>query len=729
MNNALQDDTLKAGETQDGDTLRATLAAILFTRPDSTYIVGRFAVASEPFPVVATGDMFAPTVGESYILTGTWVQHPKYGRQFKWTSYENVMPATEDGVERYLGSGLIRGIGPAIARRIVRAFGAGAIDVMNTDIARLREVEGIGAKTLASIRESWERQRGVQRVMLFLKAAGVGTGHAAAIVGAYGADAVQRVRNEPYGLIADVDGIGFATADRIARSLGTQPNDAGRLQAGVQFVLREAARGAGHSFLPFEQCVHSAAAVLEADADAVRSAVNTLTRERLLHADGDAVYLPALWQAERSVASSLARLFAQEPLFLDHLTLDALLRETERRFAIEYSPHQTEAIHKALAGPVTIITGGPGTGKTTAVSGMIELARALGTRVALCAPTGRAAKRLSELSGCEAKTIHRLLEFEPGAGVFQRNEEQPLDIELLIVDEVSMIDVELMDALLRAVPGAARVVFVGDVDQLPSVGPGNVLRDMIASGQIETVSLHVIYRQAEDSRIVSNAHRVRTGFAPVFGQDCFFIEEEQPEGIARTIRDVVVQRIPREMHFDARTQIQVLSPMHGTVAGVQHLNEMLQKDLNPAGRLIAQRGDRAWHVGDKVMQTRNNYDKDVFNGDMGFIDSVDNDEGVALLRFDDRVVRYAIDELDDVTLAYAVTIHKSQGSEYDVVVIPLTLQHRVMLQRNLLYTAMTRARRLLVLIGQRAALSHAVQNDRIALRYSGLRDAIRAFLR
>jgi exodeoxyribonuclease V alpha subunit len=392
---------------------------------------------------------------------------------------------------------------------------------------------------------------------------------------------------------------------------------------------------------------------------------------------------------------------------------------------------QVEAIHKSIVGPVTIITGGPGTGKTTTVAGILAIASGLELRVAMCAPTGRAAKRLGELTGFEARTIHRLLEFEPRSGMFLRNADRQLEVDLLVVDEMSMVDVQLMAGLLQAVPAHARIVFVGDADQLPSVGPGNVLHDLIGSETIETVVLHYVYRQAENSTIISNAHRIRTGYSPVFDnrRETFFIEREHGDAIAKTIRELVVTRLPREMKLDPLTQIQVLSPMHDTAIGVRNLNLMLEQDLNPHGRIVSHKGDRAFRLGDKVMQTRNNYDKDVYNGDIGFIDSVDDEEALVMIRFDERLVEYASDELDDLILAYAATIHKSQGSEYDTVVIPVSMQHARMLQRNLLYTAVTRARNMLICVGQQAALDYAVRNSRIARRHSGLRDLLRTRLR
>ena len=721
-----RDDKLIPDETQAAVTLKATLQALLYSSPDSTYIVAKFSVEDELFPIVATGDMFAPSVKDAYLLNGEWIQHPKYGRQFRFSSYEIAYPATREGIERYLSSGLIRGIGPGIARRIVAAFGVDAITILNTDIDRLREIEGIGGKKLLRIKQSWEEQRGVQSVMLFLKSHDVSTGYAVQIYKAYGRRAIEIVSANPYRLVKDVDRIGFLIADRIAQKLGILPNDPRRLRAGLTHALGDASRSRGHTCLPFQDCVHAAMSVLGASEEDVLPVLNSAIAEGVLIQSDAWVYVPELLFAEQAIASSLRQLFGQAPRSIDHGMIEEHVRQVESARAIQFSPVQVEAIHKSISGPVTILTGGPGTGKTTTIGGILAIAAALELDLAICAPTGRAAKRLAELTGWEAKTIHRLLEFDPRSGLFLRNDDRPLETDLLIVDEMSMVDVQLMASLLLAVPGHARVVLVGDVDQLPSVGPGNVLHDLIGSETIETVILHYIYRQAENSTIISNAHRVRSGYAPVFDnqRETFFIEREHPESIAKTIREVVVTRLPREMGINPLTEIQVLSPMHDTAIGVRNLNHILEQDLNPHGRIVFHKGDRIFRIGDKVMQTRNNYTKDVFNGDIGFIESMDDEEAQVMIRYEDRLVEYAFDELDDLVLAYAATIHKSQGSEYDVVVLPLSMQHARMLQRNLLYTAVTRAKRMLICVGQSSALEQAVRNARLARRHSGLRELV-----
>ncbi|MDH7516644.1 MAG: AAA family ATPase, partial [Bacteroidota bacterium] len=514
---------------QDAATLKGVLRAVLFSRPDTLFLVGKFEVEGELFPIVATGEMASPVVGEEYILTGEWVEHPRYGKQFRWSRYEIAYPSTEEGIERYLASGMVRGIGAATARRIVERFGRETIDVLNRDIDRLLEVEGVGPKKLATIRASWAEQQGAAALMVFLKSHGIGTANALAIHRVYGSAAIDRVRENPYRLVDDVDGIGFPTADKIARSLGIGAEDEKRLQAGVVYTVAEAARTHGHTHLPEDLCVHAAAALLEADEQVIRAALRSAVEEGKLSRVGDRVSLPELHAAERTVVESLRRLTSKGPLETDHFRIEDILRKLERSMGIAFTPVQVEAVHKSLAGPVTILTGGPGTGKTTAVAGMVAVASELGLETALCAPTGRAAKRLSEITGVQARTIHRLLEYDPVTAQFQRDGGRPLEIDLLIADETSMVDLPLMAALLRAVPEGARVTLLGDADQLPSVGPGNVLRDMIDAGCVETVVLRLIHRQSEQSRIVTNAHRVREGFLPVFGGDTFFLDADTPD--------------------------------------------------------------------------------------------------------------------------------------------------------------------------------------------------------
>jgi exodeoxyribonuclease V alpha subunit len=722
------DDTWKNDETQEEVMLEATLLFITFYNRETMFTVARFQT-EDGRTVTCTGEMLQPTRGERYTLNGSWNTHPKYGLQFKWTSYETLLPATKDGIEQYLASGLIKGIGNVFAHKIVTRFGVETLQIMNTDIDRLAEVPGIGGKKLERIKESWNEQRGVQNVMVFLKSHGVSTAYAVRIYMQYGQRAIEAVTNNPYRLIDDVEGIGFITADTIAQKLGIAAEDLVRLKAGIHYVLREAAFANGHTFLPEDECIHAAARVLHADDGAVRSALRAAIEEALFMQDDGRIFLPELFFAEFTVAECVHRFFDKQPVIGNIEELNRLLLETERMRGIRFTPVQTEAILKSIEGPLTIITGGPGTGKTTTVIGILSLAHSLDWNVALCAPTGRAAKRMSEVTGDEAKTIHRLLEFEPRLRIFQRDEDKPLEADLVLVDEMSMVDVLLFAALIRAIPSGAKVVLMGDVDQLPPVGPGNALRDLIESREIPTITLNTIFRQVEHSSIISNSHRVKNGNLPVFDYETHLIEVGDAEEIVQRISRLVLHDLPQDMGVDPLRHIQVLAPMHNTLPGVKHLNSVLQQVLNHQGFLFLHRGERVWRVGDKVMQTKNNYEKDVYNGDIGFIDAFDEEGSIVSIRFDDRFVPYKLDELEELTLAYAITIHKSQGSEYDVVIIPLTMQHRIMLQRNLMYTAMTRAKERIIFVGHRSALVAAIENTRTSRRYSRLDELLRELLR
>ncbi|MDT8322975.1 MAG: ATP-dependent RecD-like DNA helicase [Bacteroidota bacterium] len=723
------------GDSQPQETLEGTLDRVNWSAPDSAFLVARFRVADELFPVVIVGEMLSPSVGDRYLLRGTWEEHPKYGRQFAFTSYETQMPVTEEGLVRFLASGMLRGIGKSTAGKIVARFGLDTLQVLNGDIGRLREIDGIGEKKLEGIRTSWQEQRGVQTVMLFLREHDISTSWAVRIFHVYGVDAVRRMREDPYRLVDDVEGIGFKIADGIARSLGMESGDTRRVAAGLIWVLREAARRDGHTAVPADHFLHHAAAVLEVDEDQVSAALREVRADaRLIEEDG-MLFLPDLYAAEQAVAQSLFRAHAEQWNGLDHLAIDELLTDVERAQELRFNAQQVDAIHRCLGGPLCVVTGGPGTGKTTTLTGILHVTRALGWKAAVCAPTGRAAKRITEITGCEARTIHRLLEFEPVSGFFQRNEDKPVEADILVVDEVSMVDVPLMAALLRARPPGCRVVLVGDADQLPSIGPGAVLRDMISCGEIDTVVLRLVFRQEAQSSIVSNAHRVREGFMPVFdarladGGETFFREVGPDENIAQLIRDLIVDRLPETFSLDPMRDIQVLSPMHNTPAGVTHLNHVLQQAVNGGGRVVYHHGDRRFRAGDKVMQIRNDYEKDVYNGDIGFVHGFDEEESRLAVDFDRRRVEYSAEEMEHLVLAYAVTIHKSQGSEYPVVIVPMVMQHRIMLRRTLLYTAMTRARRMLIMLGQRAAVATAVQSPNEKPRYGRLRDRLRETLR
>ena len=719
------------GETQPRETLKGTLERVVWSAPDSGFVVAQFRVEGELFPIPAVGEIVSPAVGDRYVLEGSWDEHPKYGRQFRFTAYEVDYPTTPEGIARYLASGLIHGIGRSTAGKIVAHFGRDTLEVMNTDIDRLREVEGIGQKTLAKIRVSWEKQRGVQNVMLFLKSHDISTTWAVRIYRTYGADSIRIMQEDPYRLVDDIEGVGFVIADGIARSLGIAAQDPMRVRAGIGYALREAARRDGHCAVPREEFLHHAAAVLEVDEEAVLDGLRSAIEQIRVIEDDDMLFLPEFYHAERAVAEAIASAFGEHWKALDHIRLNEQLASAEEHAGVQFNAQQVEAVHTCLAGPICILTGGPGTGKTTTLIGILEIAKDMGWKTAICAPTGRAAKRISEVTGFEARTIHRLLEFEPVSGVFQRNGDRPIEADMLVVDEMSMVDLPLMAALMRARASGCRIVLVGDADQLPPVGPGAVLRDLIGSERIDTVVLTLVLRQSAQSSIVTNAHRVRQGFMPVFdtrlsdGGETFFRSVDDGESIAGLIRDLVVTRLPAQLGCDPVREIQVLSPMHATPAGVSHLNRILQQAVNGGSRVAFQRGDRMFRNGDKVMQTRNDYERDVYNGDIGYVHGYDEDEGQLLVDFDGRRVRFTPDDLDTLVLAYAITIHKSQGSEYPIVIVPLVMQHRIMLRRTLLYTAMTRAKDMLVILGARAAIATAVDSPYENRRYGRLRDRLR----
>lgn len=723
----------RPGKAQE-EILEGTLARIVFSGGDGAFTVARLTVEGQSEPVTVVGGLLGLATGARLRLHGYYENNPRFGRQFHVERYTELSPETLEGIRRYLGAGMIKGIGPEFAKRIVDKFGSRTLEVLDAQPSRIREVPGIGPSRAVAIQKAWAAQRNQREVMVFLQGYGVSPAFAVRIYKRYGAAAIQRVRDNPYRLAFDVWGIGFLSADRLASSLGIARDSDVRVEAGVRHVL-DAAGGLGHVFLPRTRLVDEATTLLEVDQLKVEAAVDRLGRAGDVAIEstpeGTAIYDVGLWRAEMAVAAGLRRLQRAKvkPLRVD---TDSALARYEAEAHITLAPQQAEAVRRALSEPVLVITGGPGVGKTTIVRGIVNTLVRQGVTVLLAAPTGRAAKRLSEATGQGAATLHRMLEWRPAEGVFGRNSSRPLGADLLVVDEASMIDIRLMADLLAALADGTRLVLVGDVDQLPSVGPGMVLRDVIASGRVPTVRLTEIFRQAAASLIVTNAHRIHDGQEPELGaapakgepdkRDFFFIEDDEPAHAAETIRDLVVTRLPKHYGFRPH-DIQVLTPMHRGELGAITLNGLLQ-DAITAGHPELRSGGRGFRIGDRVMQLRNNYDRDVFNGDVGEVLRVAADpegEGQQLVvRFDDREVLYAADELDELTLAYAATVHKSQGSEYPAVVIPVHTQHFVMLQRSLLYTAVTRGKKLVILIGTRKALRIAVGNAKVAERCSRL---------
>ena len=702
--------------------LRCVVERITYQNPENGYSVLKVKVKGYNDLVTLVGNLLEVPVGSVLLCRGEWKVDKRYGSQFVAATWEETMPATVYGIEKYLGSGLVKGIGPRFARAIVQRFGTETIDIIETEIERLYEVPNIGRKRVAKIRESWEKQKDIKNVMLFLQGYGVSTAYAAKIYREYGKESIDKVRENPYRLADDIWGIGFKTADGIAAKMGYEKEDPRRCRSGILYTLGQLS-DEGHVYAGEEQLVKTAGQLLEAGETAIRDTLAGMLQAEDLILDKDAIYLPPFYHAEcgtsrrlRDLAESTGR-----SLFDGLFDPSSLTAET----GIEYDEVQLAAIRQAVTSKVMVLTGGPGTGKTTTTQGIIAALKKAGLRVLLAAPTGRAAKRMSEATGMEAKTIHRLLEYNPQDG-YKRNDENPLEGDALIVDECSMIDILLMNNLLKAVPVGMRLVFVGDIDQLPSVGAGNVLRDIIDSQRIPVVRLVRIFRQAQKSRIVMNAHTINQGRFPDTSNgrdtDFFFMREDDPERAAETIVRLVKERLPRA-YRESPDRIQVLTPMQRGVVGAANLNLLLQQALNPSGPSL-NRGGYTYRQGDRVMQQRNNYDKDVFNGDLGYIREVDTEERTLKVDFDGKWVEYDITELDELTLAYATTIHKAQGAEYPIVVMPVLMTHFVMLQRNLIYTGITRAKKICVLIGATKALAYAVRNVSVLKRNTSLRERL-----
>jgi exodeoxyribonuclease V alpha subunit len=700
------------------ETVRAVLQRIIYYNNENAYLIGAFDGGSRTF--TAVGYLHDPRDGEEYSLTGSWTTHSKYGRQFAIVSYETHLPSSEVGIEQYLSSGLIKGIGPSLAERIVDKFGKQTLDVLNNHPDKLLQVEGIGRKKFAAISAALTEMKEMQETMVFLKSHGITTGTSIRLYKTYGKMAGEILRNNPYQIIDDVAGIGFQTADEIAKKMGVKEESIYRLTAGVRYVLDDACRAGGHCYLPKEELSERAAGLLFVDEAKVGRAIVSAVESGYLIAEADSIFPLKLYEAEEQSARKLLHLLHKGERPLDQKKLYAALKHVEKRHGIEFDEKQRLAVVSSVLHPVTILTGGPGTGKTLCVNGMIELADELGMKYVLCAPTGRAAKRLSEVSAREAKTIHRLLEFDPNSGAFRKGSDDPIEADIVIVDEVSMVDVQLFASLLNAVTPETQLVLVGDVDQLPSVGPGQVLRDLIDSKALSIIRLDTIFRQAERSSIITNSHTINHGGEPEFAEDFQFIDADQPEQIQAHIVGLCSTVLPQNFQYDPLTDIQVLSPMNNTLCGVKELNKKLQHVLNGRATVCWQGSERKFLLNDKVMQLRNNYDKEVYNGDIGTVIGYDKDEGSLFVSFYGRKIEYSYDDLDQLALAYSTTIHKSQGNEFNAVVIPLTMSHYIMLQRNLLYTAVTRAKERIFLVGQRKALAVAISNADTRLRNTNL---------
>jgi len=737
-----------ADKQNQGSSLQGTVRRITYQHPETHYTVARLDFDDGP-GVTVVGTIFPVAEGEEIKVAGAWKRHPRYGLQFQVDHWEKIDPATLEGIEKYLGSGLIKGIGPSYAKRLVAAFGLDTLKVLSEEPLRVLEIDGIGEVRARRIMGAWQEQRGMQDVMVFLQGHGIGASLALRIYRVFGSDTVARIRENPYVLAREVHGVGFLLADRIAGAIGIQGDFPLRVQAGVQHVLREFA-DRGHCFAPLAALEQNAASLLNVEEDAVEAAVDRLTasgafvREETPGGNGSRIYLTELYHAEQRVAQALQGLLATASSLQRASLVGAWSNSgTSTRGVIDLaSPElfgpstvaldeaQQQATRRALEEKVLVITGGPGTGKTTLLTALLTILRRAQVTFALAAPTGRAAKRITESAGEEAMTLHRLLEYNPREGVFQRSEDRPLEVDFVIVDETSMVDLTLMDNLLRAINPHSHLVLVGDVDQLPSVGPGSVLRDLIDSGVIPTVVLRRIFRQGRESLIVVNAHRILQGQPLLLGEegetDFVMLARESEEEILDTVKELLRQGIPQALQLDSAEvprMIQVLTPMHRGLLGTINLNREMQSLLNPVTDGL-QHGATPLRLGDKVMQLRNNYEKGVFNGDLGRIVGIDREEGHVKVDFLDKVVDYESDELDEINLAYATSVHKSQGSEYPVVIIPLHTSHYLMLHRSILYTAVTRGKKLVVLVGSRKALAMAIRNIRVERRNTGLREKL-----
>ncbi len=795
------------------ETLQGILERIVYENPDTGYTVGRLSARDHAELITVVGNLASVNPGESLLLQGEWVDNAKYGRQFQIEKYETILPANVVGLRKYLGSGLIKGIGPRMATRIVQKFGMDTMDIIEHAPEKLARIPGIGRHRVKIIKEAWEAQREIKNVMLFLQSHDVSTTHAAKIYKTYENDAIAVVTENPYRLADDIYGIGFVTADTIAQKLGIDKDAPHRVQAGIKYVLSQKA-DEGHVFQHHNELVEACQTMLEQEAEAIEDGIHVLAEKEEvmvpdftdpMHANEQvnvgepqegyeisnhessgqqedfradtavlqptpdsrqpiadsrsAIYLAPFYYAELGVANQFLRLLSNEGQDLSYadtkalsFTTDTVLTELEQEMGIRFAPQQREAIRTAMTTRTMILTGGPGTGKTTTTVGMIRLFESQGRHITLTAPTGRAAKRLSETTGGEAKTIHRLLEFSPQNNGFKRNRQNPLDTDVVIVDETSMVDLVLMNRLMQAIRPSTTLILIGDVDQLPSVGAGNVLKSLIDSQKIPVIKLTEIFRQAQESMIVMNAHRInKGGFPELTGEadrNFFFIEEEDPDEIVELICSLISDRLPQHYDYHPIDDIQLLCPMRRGALGTESLNKRLQEVLNleytaptaihplekarfgpRASKQVSQFSSRSrtvggFRIGDKVMQVRNNYDYDVFNGDIGRVVAIEHIDKKVRIQFPDKQVAYDTADLGELVLAYATTIHKAQGSEYPAVVIPLHTQHYLMLQRNLLYTGITRAKERVIIVGTKQALAICIRNNQVMERNSYLAERL-----
>ena len=718
---------------------------ITFQNEENSYVVARFRVEDSAINLITVvGSMPAIFEGERLQLEGEWQKHSKFGLQFHVLKFAVLHPVTEKGIELYLGSGLIKGIGKVYAKKIVSEFGLDTMRILDENSDRLGEIEGIGKKRLFMIKTAWESHHEIREIMIFLAEHKISSTYALKIFKNYGTKTLKILRKNPYQLADDIVGIGFLTADKIAKNIGISEEEPARIEAGIKYTLSKAAEQ-GHLFLPQEELSKTTTEILQVSAELVDKICSELYKISHLINDGGAVYLSALYNAEKGLSERLIQLKTMPGLKVNSFSVLKETAQLRQLQGITYNKQQKIALSKAIQEKLLVLAGGPGTGKTTIIKGIIQIFEHLGLKISLTAPTGRAAKRLAETTKRGAKTIHRLLEFDPKDRIFKKNQKNPIKADIIIVDEMSMVDCTLALHLVKAIPVNARLLMVGDVDQLPSVGAGNVLRDIIDSGIVTTIILDEIFRQAQNSRIIVNAHKINRGLMPEWhrrnarGQnnklnstdrliplddygDFLFVQEDDSEKIVQMIAELCLNKLPQRYKYQPKRDIQILTPMYRGDLGADNLNKVLQDSLNPVSKKIV-RGQTQFRIGDRVMQKRNDYDKKVFNGDLGLINRIDLEEQKIVVAFE-KMIPYDFSELDELGLAYAITVHKSQGSEYPVVIMPITTQHYMMLQRNLLYTAITRAKELIIIIGTKKALAMAVKNNRVVQRNTQLAEKL-----
>ena len=719
-------------EDIDGNMVTGIVDSIVYRSEESGYTVCYVKVDDRPDTVTIVGTCPVMWVGETLTAEGQWERHKQHGFQFRATGIECLPPSSEKGIERYLASGMIDGIGKVNAQRIVEKFGKDTLRIIEKESKRLEEVEGVGRKRRRLIKESWDRQKGMRDIMIFMQGHGIGMAQATRIIKHYGNDSVAKIRSDPYQLYRDIWGIGFKTADSIAMSVGIPPDSEIRARAGLIHVLQTLSEE-GHCFCPRPDLLLHAEALLQIPVETLADALNYELRKGSLVLDEDRIYLSGLHEAEVNVADKIRHLLGEKPPFKPIDTSRAL-PWAEKKMGIQFDPVQKEALECAMSEKVSIITGGPGVGKTTIIKALVDVFNTRKLKVILSAPTGRAAKRMNESTGHESMTIHRLLKFIPAIGRFEHGPGNPVEGDVFILDEVSMIDILLMNNFLSAIPQKALLILVGDIDQLPSVGPGNVLGDLIHSGRVPCKALTTVFRQQERSGIVTNAHLINSGESidPISREnagtdsglsDFYFITVDDPEQVIQTVVSLLTERIPGRFGMNPLTDVQVLTPMRRNQLGTENLNALIQQKVNPHGPSVERFGN-TYRLGDRVMQIRNNYDKEVFNGDIGIIRKLDAEQKEVQIEIDGRLIKYELSELDELIHAYACTIHKSQGSEYPAVIIVLSTQHFKLLQRNLLYTAVTRGRHLVCLVGSRKAVNIAIANNQIKLRQTALRERL-----